>query len=112
MGSIFSGFWVDLGLGLVTEFGEFQERVGIRNYIHLDPSLYSNYRQTARALGDSSPPTDPLDKALERSGAPQVARLAFRHALSIDFSHPKSLERGSERLPRGDLGCSGGRPDP
>ena len=45
-GDRFSGdfglIWGSIWVGLATEFGEFQERVSIRNYIHPDPSIYIN----------------------------------------------------------------------
>ena len=39
----FGSTWGSIWVGLVTEFGEFQERVSIRNYIHPDPSIYILY---------------------------------------------------------------------
>ena len=36
----FGSTWGSIWVGLATEFGEFQKRLSIRNYIHPDPSIY------------------------------------------------------------------------
>ena len=69
--------------------------------------MYLNYRKRIRGSPRHLATRQATRQAPRVTWAPRVAQLASRQALSIDFSCPKPLERGSED----DLGRSQGRPE-